>query len=380
MATDSTNRREGGASAVSMELGHHLEKLGHSVEILFQDDVGTGRLFGNHFRGLDFATRVANHILRDPNRYDVVSLRVPTGCIYGWLRRLYPGKGCPPYVAELAALEERRAYVIRQETRKGRGWENSLKNRLWHRLYHVRRFRTSVRTADRVVCATREVWNYVQLVYGLPSGHVSYLPHAVDQRFIRPRDYSSFKSPKLLYVGTWLEQRGVRYIGESLSDLVCRLPGIRLTIAGCLLSREKILSSIPLSARECVDVIPFVPSSQMPDVYASHDIFLFPSFFEAVPLVLLEAMAAGMPVIAAETSGMVDAVRDGWNGLLVPPGCSESIVKAVLVLSRDTELRMRLGTNAQETARWFSWERMARVLESVLLRLVDENKAARQTA
>jgi len=104
----------------------------------------------------------------------------------------------------------------------------------------------------------------------------------------------------------------------------------------------------------------------MPEVYAAHDIFVLPSFFEGLPLVLLEAMAGGMPVITTETCGMMDIVRDEWNGILIAPGNSEALVRAVLRLSAHEELRRFLGTNAQETARWYSWQRVARKLEGVL--------------
>ena len=100
----------------------------------------------------------------------------------GLFRRFTRRSQGPPYVAELDGLEERRIHVLRQEHRKNRAWDYSLKNRLWHRLYHLPRFRLAVRTADRTVCATREIWNYVQLEYGLSSESVIYMPHAVDTR------------------------------------------------------------------------------------------------------------------------------------------------------------------------------------------------------
>lgn len=372
MAACTPRRREGGAAGVTMELAGQLEHLGHHVDIVFQEDVARSRFLPKRFYELDFSAKVARHILRSPARYDIVHLRAPTGCIYGLARRF--SRKAPPYVVELDGLEERRVYAIRQEMRKGRGWDSKLMNRLWHRVYHMPRFRMSVKTADWTVCATREIWSYLQLVYGLRSDRVTYLPHGVDERFLRPRKYPKFDAPRLLYVGTWLEQRGTEYIIEALAELVRQMPEIRLTIAGCILDEREILARFPDTVRGNVDVIPFVPSAQMPEIYAAHDIFVFPSFFEALPLVLLEAMASGMPVITAEACGMMDAVRDGWNGILVSPGDSNAIVRAVLKLSEAQDLRKYVGTNAQETARWFSWERIGGILEKVL-KAVAENSS-----
>jgi glycosyltransferase involved in cell wall biosynthesis len=373
MATSSLRRREAGASAVMMELGRHLEKYGHEVEVLYGDDVPRGPIFPVRFEELYFSLGVARHVFRNPGRYDVVNLRAPTGFFYGIARRLRKRPQDPPYVAELDGLEERRVFILRQQGRKNQAWDNSLKNRLWHRFYHLPRFRIAVRTADWVVCATREIWNYVQLAYGLSSDRVTYMPHAVDSRFVRKREYppiATSSGPKLLYVGTWLPQRGIRYIAEAMPALREKFPGIRLTIAGCLQGSDAILPGFPAQVRDCISVVPFVPSEEMPEVYANHDIFLFPSFFEALPLVLLEAMAGGMPVITAETSGMVDAVRDGWNGLLIPPGDSQAIVGAVVLLTESADMRGNLGRAAQETAGWFNWARIAGVLDGVFRQLV----------
>lgn len=355
-----------------MELARQLELRGHTVEILFQEDIPPSKFLPARLNELHFAAGVARHIFSKRDRYDVVYLRAPNGCIYGALRRLFFAKGAPPYVAELAALEERRVYAIRQETRRGAGWDNKWKNRAWHRVYHMPRFRWSIKTADAVACATRETWSYLQLVYGVPSKAVAYLPHGVDDRFQRAREYDASEGLKLLFAGTWLEQRGTNYIIEAFADLSRRLPGTQLTIAGSILGPDDILPQFPEPVRSSVRVIPLVPSEQMPDVYAAHDIFVFPSFFEALPLVLLEAMASGMPVVTSETCGMMDAVRDDWNGILVPPGDSQAIVDALLRLSASRDLRERLGTNARETARWFSWERIGGILETVLLKAVEE--------
>jgi len=104
----------------------------------------------------------------------------------------------------------------------------------------------------------------------------------------------------------------------------------------------------------------------MPEVYASHDIFVFPSLMEGMPLVLLEAMAAGMPVVTTEICGMADVVEDDFNGLLVPPADSERLVEATERLCESVELRKRIGQQAQQTMRCYTWTHVVRKLEMVL--------------
>jgi glycosyltransferase involved in cell wall biosynthesis len=272
---------------------------------------------------------------------------------------------------ELDGLEERRMYVLRQESKTGRAWDYRWENRIWYRLYHLPRFRISIRSADWAVCSTREIWSYLQLFYNLDYRRVFYIPHGVGPRFFFDRPYLPLDAPRLLYVGTWLEQRGVRYLSDALTRLTQELPGTRLTIAGSIEGQERILNYFHPRVRKFVEVVPFVPSECMPEVYAQHDIFVFPSFFEALPLVLLEAMASGMPVVTAETCGMMDVVQNNYNGLLVPPGDSSAIVKCVCEFSQSVELRKQLGRRARETAKNYTWEKVTRELEKVFERAIQ---------
>jgi glycosyltransferase involved in cell wall biosynthesis len=87
---------------------------------------------------------------------------------------------------------------------------------------------------------------------------------------------------------------------------------------------------------------------------------------EGMPLSLLEAMATAMPVVTTETCGMADVVEDGFNGLLVPPANTQKLVAAVERLCQSLELRERLGREAQQTMRRYTWAHVTRKLEMVL--------------
>ena len=179
-------------------------------------------------------------------------------------------------------------------------------------------------------------------------------------------EYADRVPLRLLYVGTWLDRKGVYYLVEAFECLAQKMPGIALTVAGCLHPEEQVKKFFGAGVRDRVRVVPFVKREVMPAVYAEHDIFVFPSLSEGMPLTLLEAMAAGMPVVTTETSGMADVVEDGFNGLLVPPADTESLVEAIERLHRSVDLRKRLGQQAQETMRRYTWELVTQKLEKVL--------------
>src|SRR5260370_40166097 len=80
---------------------------------------------------------------------------------------------------------------------------------------------------------------------------------------------------------------------------------------------------------------------------------------------VLEAMAAGMPVVTTESSGMTDVVEDSYDGLLVIPGDAESLSAALVKLCRDPDQRLRLGTAAQGKMKRYPWKQSARRTETV---------------
>lgn len=357
------SRREGGVAGVMQNVGRELERLGHSVELVFREDLIGDR--AGRFDSVHFAVKVARKILREQGKYSVVNLHAPSGFIYGLLRKAFRLRRTPPYVMTLHGLEERRVHAMTREERKGKAWHFKLRNRLWHRIYHQATYRFSIVTADRAIVLSREAWSCLQLKYNRDAQQVWYIPNGVEERFLVPREYHPFPAPRLLYVGTWLDQRGIYYLSEALAVLSKALPGVRLTVAGSSTEPEVVRRIFDPSLHSQIDVIPFVDAARMPAVYAEHDIFVFPSLMEGMPLALLEAMATGMPVVTTETCGMADVVQDDVNGLLVPPANAQALVEAVLRLAGSVELRRRLGQAAQSTMRHYTWDRIARRVEHV---------------
>jgi len=360
-------QREAGAAGVVLSHQRELIKLGHDVDCWFLDDVLVNPGRAARFEALSFAVAIAKRILGERKKYDVVNLHAPHGCVYGaWLKMFRPGE-TPPYVMTMQGSEERYAYVMRREHKKGRALNFNWKNRLWHRAYHQTMYDWSIKTADYGAVANREAWSCAALKFGREPGRIRYVPNGVEDRFFIERQYSESVVPRLLFVGTWLDRKGVYYLAEAFQSLVRNLHGIRLTIAGCLNSEDQVKDFFAPETREYVRVIPKVSREEMPAMYAGHDVFVFPSMVEGMPLTLLEAMATGLPVVTTEAPGMVEIVEDGFNGLLVQPCDATGLASAVERICKSVMLRMRLGQAAQATMHRFTWEIVTRKLEQVLL-------------
>ena len=175
----------------------------------------------------------------------------------------------------------------------------------------------------------------------------------------------------MLYAGTWLDQRGIYYIRDALRKVAPQLPGLTMTFAGCGVPAEEIQQFFGAELAGRIIVRPVIAADMMQDLYAEHDVFLFPSLMEALPLVLMEAMATGMPVITTETCGMPDVIEGEFNGLLIPPADAAAIEEGVLRLARSVKLRQRLGEAARETMKRYKWERAAKELETLYRHVIE---------
>ena len=364
---------EAGAAGVALNHARELENRGHQVDCWFLEDVLPSPAKPKRLEAFIFAYRVAQRILRSRNAYDVVNIHAPWGCVYGVLRRMRR-TATPAYVLFMHGSEERNVRMMRREQSKGRASYFSWKNRLWHRVYLQTMFDWSIRTCTYGAVVNREAWIMGELKYNREPGRIRYVPNGVGEEFFMERSYAARSPLRLLYVGTWLDRKGVFYLAESFGLLPREDSSVCLTVAGCGNSEAEVKSSFSPGIRGRVSVIPFVQRSEMPDLYANHDIFVFPSLVEGMPLSLLEAMASGMPVVTTLSSGMQDVVENDFNGLLVTPAESAELVAAIRRLCGSTELRCRLGREAQSTMRRYTWPHTTDQLEQIFRLAVEHGR------
>ena len=359
---------EAGVAGVVNNLTKELRDLGHSVKPLFFEDLLPQQKWPNRFRTVEFARAIAHYVREARAQYDVINIHAPFGFWYGAQRRLRGSQAGPPYVMTMHGLEERRNYAMKTEAKKGRADYFRWKNRVWQRVYHMPTYRWSFVTADQCIVLNREASLFLQMKYNLPPDRVWFIPNGVGPEFFHVRSYSGEIATKLLFVGTWIDHKGIYYLAKAFEKVLRVIPETRLTIAGCLEPEEKVRRCFAPAAQTALEVRPFVARGEVSSLYAEHEIFVLPSLMEGMPLVLLEAMASGMAVVTTESSGMTDLVEDSHDGLFVIPGDTKSLSAAVVRLCRDPELRLRLGSAAQEKMKRYTWTRSARRHEMVFNR------------
>ena len=159
-----------------------------------------------------------------------------------------------------------------------------------------------------------------------------------------------------VYVGRLAAEKRVDVVIEGFHRALSQVPRgvIHLVIAGTGPCEAELKAAAPPE----VSFLGFLDrATQLPDLYANCDAFVFASVTETLGLVVLEAMASGLPVIAAPEGGVRDHLRDGVNGLTYSAGDPAALARAMVLLVGEWELTRRLARHARKTAEGLSWER-----------------------
>jgi glycosyltransferase involved in cell wall biosynthesis len=231
-------------------------------------------------------------------------------------------------------------------------------------------------TTARVLVGSTQVWEDVRHYDGVPPARLLLLPYG-----IRPEDLETSLSRQevrqilgvsgfvLGAVGRLEEQKGHLYLLEALAQARPELPEATLLLVG----DGRLRPDLERRARELglAEQVRFLGTRRdLPLIYRALDLFVQPSRWEGLPLALLQAMGAGLPVLATRVSGVREVVNEGRNGRLVEPGDATALARVLLELYRQPELRARLGAAARLTIQeGYSLEAMLAQLEQLYLEL-----------
>lgn len=216
---------------------------------------------------------------------------------------------------------------------------------------------------------------FLQRHAGIPLGQTVVITNAVDLELFRPERPARREpnaSLRVGFAGQWSLRKGVECLLESWQTIRSALPRCELHLAGGpsvwrnvspAAGANGITDRIPQMERlgliHCAGAL---PRSEMPRFWNSLDVAVVPSLYEPFGLVALEALACGVPVIATITGGLKEIVVDRECGLLVPPGDTEALSRALRLLLTDEPLRQRLAAGARLRAQEFSLQRRSREL------------------
>jgi phosphatidyl-myo-inositol alpha-mannosyltransferase len=231
---------------------------------------------------------------------------------------------------------------------------------------------------DGKIAVSKAAMNFVSRYF---PGDYHIIPHGVDlERFsAEPSPIDDFCDGKLniLFVGRLEERKGVRYLLKAYRRIKEEFPRSRLIIVG---PGNKSRYETWVRAIELKDVVftGYVSPSDLPQYYRTADIFCAPATGqESFGIVLLEAMAAGKPIVASDIPGYTSVLSHGVEGLLVPPKDEGALAHALLSLLNDQDLRQQMGSQGRGEAEKHSWESIAQRTKDYYLELLNEETGKR---
>jgi colanic acid/amylovoran biosynthesis glycosyltransferase len=230
---------------------------------------------------------------------------------------------------------------------------------------------TKVREAAFVVTISQDNRRVIEDSCGSAAdGRVAVIHCGVDPAAFHPRNDVRDGPLRIVAVGTLHEVKGQAHLIDACRRLVERDVEFTCRIVGSGPDRDKLAARIDtLGLGQRVTLAGQMTSDAVADELAAADVLVAPSVptrggkREGIPVVLMEAMATGLPVVASRLSGIPELVTDGVDGLLVPPGDAEAIADALERLASEPDLRRTLGVAGRETIlRAFDIDRNAALL------------------
>jgi len=301
--------------------------------------------------------------------YDIINVHEPSAAAT-IIAKAFLGK--PRVVVTSHGLEERAWELEKTEAKLGRKrlpW----RSRLLRPLTILWPSRFALKNADHVFCLNEEDRSYLQQWLNLPEHGITRLYPGANPIFAdsaEARDYQGAQD--LLFAGSWRYNKGIADLIKGFELLAERFARVALTIVGSGVPANEVRAQFAEAVRGRVRVIPVVSEGEASTQFAKADIFILPSLFEGTPLTLIEAMASGLPIVATETGGVKDVIRQRKNGILIPIRSPRALAAALAELLEAHELRETLGRNARSDAtELYSWELAARPLIASYRALTD---------
>ncbi len=201
------------------------------------------------------------------------------------------------------------------------------------------------------------------------EGYYEVIPNPIDlNRFsLATQPLAEFNDGKqnILFVGRFGERRkGFKFLLRAFNEVRQQIPAVRLIIVG----KGDNKGYLRYLRKHNIDNVVFtgyVPDEELSRYYRSAQVFCAPSIGgESFGIVLVEAMACGLPVIASDIPGYASVIEHNQQGLLVEPKNSQLLAKALIQLLSDQALRANLGEAGRQKARQYSWKKVSqRVLD-----------------
>ncbi len=340
-----------GVSEHVIHLAKTLKELGQEVEVL------TTRYPGKYEADPIPVTRLGKALLVPLNRSYAtlpVGFMLPAEVKHFFARRHFDIVNCHGiFWPEISYWAIRYSNTVNVVTFLTAGFKIHTEGAML--FYHIFR-KQLARIQGLIAISNRASQAFKAYVPGKPE----IIPCGVDLNRFRP-GLSPLPEPKqgqtILFLGRLDARKGIEVLLKAMPEVLVSIPKARLIVVGKG-PREKKARNMThrLGLDKSVRFIGSVERQDLPHFYAGCDVYCSPALGgETLGIVLLEAMACGVPVVASSIPGYDETIRHGIDGLLCPPGKPDAFAKAIIRLIQDRKLSEQLIANGLDRVRQYAW-------------------------
>jgi len=241
------------------------------------------------------------------------------------------------------------------------------------------------RSAARLIAVSRASARFSHLL-GFSEKRITVVPNGVDlscfngkiDAFLMRKELGIGDEPLVVTVSRLIKRKSPGLLISAFAKVLKVVPGAKLVIAGSGREKDDLSRQIQsLNITNSVFMVGRLTKEKVAQLMAAADVFVLPSKMESFGISLLEASAAGVPVVCSNAGGIPEVFQDGFNALLYPPGDDNAMAKAIIWLIQDKELAKKISANAMETASKFTWEMTAEQTLQVYKEVLQENTPSR---
>jgi glycosyltransferase involved in cell wall biosynthesis len=219
-----------------------------------------------------------------------------------------------------------------------------------------------LRGAQAVIVFTHEQRKTIRSKYGVDPRRIAVIPNGVDESFFFTDPRRLHSRPRLLFVGRLAVQKNIAMLLHALRGISERFDTTIVGSGSLDVELKKLAQTLELKN---VRFHGRAHGEDLMELFRQADVFVLPSEREGMPLVLLEAMAMGLPTVATDIPGTRDVIMDRETGILVPLDDSNAMQKALLDVVSDEEQYSRMSKAAQSRAKRYSWDTIGDEFEEV---------------
>jgi glycosyltransferase involved in cell wall biosynthesis len=217
-----------------------------------------------------------------------------------------------------------------------------------------RRMEEEIEQADRILVLT-SFQRQTFIESGVDDEKLLVTPLGVELEAFRPVRRDDGRPFRILFAGQLSQRKGLSYALEGFRRAA--IPGAELVLLGAPVGSARPWTRVP-----GVRQLGPVPFGDLPSYYEQSDVFLLPSLVEGLPQTLLQAMAAGLPVVVSENTAGPEIVEDGVHGHVVPIRDPDAIAERLRDLHENPERRDAMGAEARRRAEELPWDAYGRTI------------------